>query len=83
MGGWPACEQAFADVTKNCPKSLDERGAAFVRGGGGRVPTAMAALARSPGSRECARSTIVRGVREIQEKIQVGSGRIRQAGGGS
>jgi hypothetical protein len=29
-----------------------------------------------------ARSTIVRGVWEIKEKVQVGLGRIRQAGGG-
>jgi hypothetical protein len=62
-------------------KALDERGRrlfaaaearAYGRGG-------VSTVSRITG---IARSTIVRGVREVQQKVQVGSGRIRQAGGG-
>jgi hypothetical protein len=62
-------------------KALDERGRrlfaaveARAYGHGG-----VSVVSRITG---IARSTIVRGVREIQEKVQVGSGRIRQVGGG-
>src|SRR5271165_4815054 len=62
-------------------KALDERGRrlfaavearAYGRGG-------VSVISRITG---IARSTIVRGVREIQGKVQVGLGRIRQVGGG-
>jgi hypothetical protein len=62
-------------------KALDERGRrlfaaaearAFGHGG-------VSVVSRITG---IARSTIVRGVREIKAKVRVGSGRIRQAGGG-
>jgi len=78
--GWPDCEQAFADVTRTeqgprrAGRRLFAASEARAYGHGG-----VSVVSRITG---IARSTIVRGVREIKEKVQVGSGRIRQAGGG-
>ena len=62
-------------------KSLDERGRRLFAAAEARAygHGGVSVVSRITG---IARSTIVRGVREIREKVQVGSGRIRQAGGG-
>jgi hypothetical protein len=62
-------------------KALDERGRRLFAASEARAygHGGVSVVSRITG---IARSTIVRGVREIKEKVQVGSGRIRQAGGG-
>jgi len=62
-------------------KALDERGRRLFAASEARAygHGGVSVVSRITG---IACSTIVRGVREIKEKVQVGSGRIRQAGGG-
>jgi hypothetical protein len=62
-------------------KALDERGRRLFAAAEARAygHGGVSVVSRITG---IARSTIVRGVWEIKEKVQVGLGRIRQAGGG-
>ena len=62
-------------------RALDERGRRLFAAAEARAygHGGVSVVSRITG---IARSTIVRGIREIQEQVQVGSGRIRQAGGG-
>ena len=62
-------------------RSLDERGRRLFAAAEARAygHGGVSVVSRITG---IARSTIVRGIREIREQVQMGSGRIRQAGGG-